>query len=190
MVWTLTRTASLPNLPVSVSDLKDHLNVAQGDTSQDTKLESLIIAAKERVERDIDRVTINSSFTAYGPSFEDSIRLNIKPVTSVASVEYVDSDGVLQSLSSYRYLASAQLILPAIGEEFPVAYEGLPDAVRVSFTAGYGADSDCMPRLIQAAIKLCCGKWFYDPAQESSALHSQENSYKAIINNLTRSSYP
>ena len=190
MVWTLRRTTTLPNLPVSVSDLKDHLNVAQADTSQDTKLESLILAAKERVERDIDRITINSSFSTYGPSFDDSVRLNIKPVTSVTSVQYVDSDGVLQSLDSYRYLPSAQLILPAIGEEFPAVYEGIPDAVIVSFTAGYGADSGCMPRLIQAAIKLCCGKWFYDPAQESSALHSQENSYRAIINNLTRSSYP
>ena len=86
MVWTLRRTTTLPNLPVSVSDLKDHLNVAQADTSQDTKLESLILAAKERVERDIDRITINSSFSTYGPSFDDSVRLNIKPVTSVTSV--------------------------------------------------------------------------------------------------------
>ncbi len=179
-------------LPVSVSELKDHLNVAQNDVTQDAKIESLIIAAKERLERDIDRILITSTFLWNGPCFSNPLRINLKPVTNVLSVRYYDSDGTLQTLdpSEYRYIQSSQEIVPAVGGEFPVSMKDMPDSVQVEFTAGYGADADCQPRLIKSAIKLCVGKWFYDPAQESSALHSQEMAYRNIVNNLMRDSYP
>ena len=192
MKWSLQRTAGSQTLPVSVSELKDHLNVAQNDTSQDAKIESLIYAARDRVERDIDRILITSTFVMNGPSFENPLRINLKPVTGVLSVRYYDTDGTLQTLdqSDYRYIASSQEIVPAVGGEFPVPCENMPDSVQIEFTAGYGGDADCVPRLIQAAIKLCVGKWFFDPAQESSALHSQETAYLNIVNNLMRDSYP
>ena len=44
--------------------------------------------------------------------------------------------------------------------------------------------------MIRAAMMLCVGKWFYDPGQESSALHSQEQAYRNIVNNLFRETYP
>lgn len=192
MKWSLRRTTGSQVLPVSVSDLKDHLNVAQSDTSQDAKIESLIEAAKERIERDIDRILMTSTFVYSGPSFSNPLRINLKPVTNILSVKYYDDDGVLQTLdpADYRYIDSSQELVPAFGTEFPAVPSGLPDGVQIEFTAGYGASADCMPRLIQAAIKLCVGKWFYDPAQESSALHSQEMAYRNIVNNLMRDSYP
>jgi len=192
MYWSLKRVAGSQELPVSVSAVKDHLNIAQNDHSQDTKIESLIVAAKERVERDIDRITITSTFVNYGPDFSNPLRINLKPVTNILSVRYYDDNGVLQTLdpSSYRFVESSQELVPAIGQEFPTVNANMPDSVQIEFTAGYGADENCMPRLIQAAIKLCVGKWFYDPAQESSALHSQEAAYRHIVLNLTRDSYP
>ena len=179
-------------LPVSVSEVKDHLNVAQNDTSQDSKIELLIVAAQERLERDIDRILITSTFVWNGPSFINPLRINLLPVTSVLSVKYYDTDGTLQTLdpSDYRYIGSSQELRPAIGKEFPSVYPDQSDGVQVEFTAGYGANADCVPRLLQSAIKLCVGKWFYDPAQESSSLHSQETGYRNIVNNLMRDSYP
>jgi len=192
MKWSLKRTTGSQELPVTVSDQKDHLNIAQNDTSQDSKIQSLIYAAKDRIERDIDRITITNTFVLMGPCFENPLRINLKPVTGIASVKYYDTDGVLQTLpsSDYRYIDGSQELVPAIGKEWPVVLLGQPDSVQIEFTAGYGTDAPCIPALIQAAIKLCVGKWFYDPAQESSALHSQENGYRAIVSNLTRDSYP
>ncbi len=179
-------------LPVSVSEVKDHLNVAQADTSQDTKIESLIVAAQERLERDIDRILITSTFVMNGPSFENPLRINLKPVTNILSVRYYDTDGVLQTLdpADYRYIQSSQELVPAVGGEFPTPCENMPDSVQVEFACGYGDSDSCIPRMLQAAIKLCVGKWFYDPAQESSALHSQETGYRNLVLNLTRDSYP
>ena len=193
MTWALRRTAiSSSNMPVSLTDVKEHLNIALSDTSQDDKITSLIIAATERIERDIDRITISGTFVADGPSFENPMILNIKPVTAVNQITYIDTDGVSQTLdpSLWRYVASSQKIVPAVNTEFPSVYAGLPDAVNIAFSAGYGLDAECQPRLIQAAIKLTVGKYFYDPAQESSALHSSESAYRHIVNNLMRSSYP
>jgi len=192
MKWSLKRTTGSQGLPVSVSEVKDHLNVAQSDTTQDVKIESLIVAAKERLERDIDRILITSTFVNYGPYFSNPLRINLKPVTNILSVRYYDESGVLQTLdpSAFRYIASSQELVPAFGTEFPSVMPNTPDAVQIEFTAGYGTGDDCQPRLIKAAIKLCVGKWFYDPAQESSALHSQEMAYRNIVNNLMRDSYP
>lgn len=192
MKWSLKRTSGSQALPVSVSELKDHLNVAQNDSTQDAKIESLIVAARERLERDIDRILMTSTFVSYGPSFDNPHRINPKPVTNILSVRYYDTDGVLQTLDSadYRYIASSQEIVPAIGKEFPTPCEGMPDSVQIEFTAGYGDDAGCIPQMLKAAIKLCVGKWFYDPAQEASSLHSQEAGYKNIVMNLFRDSYP
>ncbi len=179
-------------LPVSVSQLKDHLNVAQNDNTQDAKIEQLIRAAQERLERDIDRILIAGTFLMNGPCFSNPLRINLKPVTNVLSVKYYDTDGTLQTLdpTEYRYIASSQEIVPAINGMFPTVMQHLPDGVQVEFAAGYGTDEDCIPRMLQAAIELCVGKWFYDPAQESSSLHSQETGYRNIVLNLTRDSYP
>ena len=192
MKWSLQRVSASQALPVSVADLKDHLNVAQSDSSQDDKIESLIEAAKERLERDIDRILMSSTFVLNGPSFVDPLRISLKPVTNVLSVKYYDTDATLQTLdpSDYRFISSSQELVPAIDGEFPSSSEGMPDSVQIEFAAGYGADADCIPRMIQAAIKLCVGKWFYDPAQEASSLHSQEAGYRNIVNNLMRDSYP
>lgn len=192
MTWRVSRTTGSAVLPVTLVEIKDHLNIAQGDTFQDDKLTDLIIGAKERVERDIDRITITGTFRASGPCFGDYILLNMKPINSILSVQYIDENGSLQTLDAadYRWVADRRELHPAIGGSWPATYAGLPDAVSVEFTAGYGTESGCLPRLITSAIKLCVGKWFYDPAQESSALHSQEQAYKNIINNLMRESYP
>lgn len=192
MKWSLQRITGSQALPVSVSELKDYLNIAQNDPSQDEKIMALIIAARERVERDIDRILMTSTFVMNGPSFANPLRINLKPVTGVLSVRYYDTDGTLQTLdqSEYRYISSSQQLVPAFGGEFPIGCVGMPDSVQIEFTAGYGGDTECIPRLIQSAIKLCVGKWFFDPAQESSALHSQETAYLNIINCLFRDSYP
>ena len=192
MKWSLQRTTGSQALPVSVSQVKDHLNVAQADTSQDSKIESLIVAAQERLQRDIDQILITSTFVMNGPSFENPLRINLKPVTGILSVRYYDTEGVLQTLdaSNYRYIQSSQQIVPAIGMEFPTPCENMPDSVQIEFTCGYGGEAGCVPRMMQSAIELCVGKWFYDPAQESSALHSQETGYRNLVLNLTRDSYP
>lgn len=187
--WTLKRTSNPSELPVSLDEAKRHLRLALSDTTQDPELELLIIAAAERLERDINRQIISATYELTTCEFGDYILIPVRPVTSISSVQYLDTDGVSQTLTDYRFDEGRQAIVPNVGETFPSTVTD-SSAVTVSFVAGYGSDADCLPRLIKAAILLCVGKWFFDPAQESSGLHSSEAAYDRIIRNLTPGIYP
>ena len=192
MSWRTTRLTATTVLPVSLNDVKEHLNIAIADTTQDDKLTLLIYAAQERLEREIDRIILDGTFKMTGPCFGDSVLISHKPVTAVTAVKYIDTDGNEQTLdpSDWRFLSDRREVVPAIGGQFPSTYPNIPDAVSVEYSAGYGTEACNVPRMIRAAMMLCVGKWCYDPGQESSALHSQEQAYRNIVNNLFRETYP
>lgn len=154
-------------------------------------------AATERVEHDLDRQLMTATFRQdqfcwnEDNNADGEIRLHKKGVQTVSAVEYVDADGASQTLdpSLYRFDAGRGSLFVAPGETWPTVQSGDNLAVQVTFTAGYGVAGSTIPRLFKQAILLCIGKWFYDPAQEGSALHSQEVAYNRIVNLLMRSSY-
>lgn len=90
------------------------------------------------------------------------------PAASVVSVKYLDADGVEQTLSSSAYVADLTnepaTVVPAIGESWPSALSSRPGAVRVRFTAGYGAEADDVPQKIRQCLRLLVAH-FYDPAR-------------------------
>lgn len=197
--WTLIRTTAPTSAPVSLQEAKSHLRISQNDPSHDENLSLLIDAATERFQRDIDTQIISCSFrqdqcdwTVNGEGNDTTaISLRIGGVTAVSSIQYIDADGSLQTLdpSQYRFDQGRSLVLPAAGAVWPELMPDLHDAVQVTFSAGVQG-GDCVPRLFKSAILLTVGKYFYDPAQESSSLHSQETAYKMIVRNLLRTSYP
>lgn len=197
--WTLTRVTSPSNLPVSLSEVKDHLRLSSSDTTHDNHLQLLIEAATERLEDDIDRqiVTANYkqsqlSWTTDGDAY-GSIKLYKRAITDIVSVKYYDTADVQQTLDSSLYVfdAGRTRLWPAAGEQWPdLSGEQNSNMVEITFTAGYGTTATTVPRSMKAAILLCVGKWFFDPAQEGSALHSQELAYERLVMTLMRSTYP
>jgi uncharacterized phiE125 gp8 family phage protein len=196
--WTLIRTTSPSSLPVTVAQAKSHLNLNPDDTTHNDKLQLLIEAATERLEQDLDRQILTATYkqTQFDWNVDDALKgelkLYKKAVTVIQSVKYYNEDGTLVTMSSDDYIFDtgrcSLFVQP--GEEWPTVETDNPNAVEVTFTAGYGADAACVPRMMKTAILLCVGKWFYDPAQEGSALHSQEVAYERLVSTLMRSSYP
>lgn len=196
--WTLIRTTSPSSLPVTVAQAKSHLNLNPDDTTHNDKLQLLIEAATERLEQDLDRQILTATYkqTQFDWNVDDALKgelkLYKKAVTVIQSVKYYNEDGTLVTMSSDDYIFDtgrcSLFVQP--GEEWPTVESDNPNAVEVTFTAGYGADAACVPRMMKTAILLCVGKWFYDPAQEGSALHSQEVAYERLVSTLMRSSYP
>ena len=196
--WTLIRTTSPSSLPVTVAQAKSHLNLNPDDTTHNDKLQLLIEAATERLEQDLDRQILTATYkqTQFDWNVDDALKGELKiykkAVTVIQSVKYYNEDGTLVTMSSDDYIFDtgrcSLFVQP--GEEWPTVETDNPNAVEVTFTAGYGADAACVPRMMKTAILLCVGKWFYDPAQEGSALHSQEVAYERLVSTLMRSSYP
>lgn len=195
--WTMTRTSSPESLPVSLAEAKDHLRLSQEDSSHDANLTLLLTAATERLEQDLDRQILTATYKQSQFCWRESdidsygVKIYKRAVTAVDSLEYYDADGVLQTIAAEDFVFDPGRceIFPVAGEQWPTLQQDNSSAVQISFTAGYG-DADCVPRLFKAAILLSVGKWFFDPAQEGSALHSQEVAYERIVTLLMRSTYP
>lgn len=189
--WTHRRTSNPSGLPVSVAEVKSRLRMAACETAFDDDIELQIYAAAEQLEKDSQRQILSATYEHSQDCFSDQIRLKMRPVTSVTSVTYLDTDGTSQTLDSadWRFDQSRQCVLPAVGESFPSTISD-PNAVTVTYSAGYGSDSGCLPRLIKQCIILAVAHWFMDPAEESAARIQGTPAYDRAVNLLQVGIYP
>jgi uncharacterized phiE125 gp8 family phage protein len=189
--WTLQRTSRLSELAVSLDEAKNHLRIS--GSSQDSELELLIEASTEKLERDINRGVISSTwiqsmyaFPADGAPIELKMGMN----TAVSTVRYTDTDGNQQTLDSWTYSQARGCIFnDSTDSAWPEVYSVLGDRVEITFTCGVN-DSGCVPRLMKQAILLETGRAYFDPAQENQANTDNGKSYEMIVRKLIRSSYP
>lgn len=189
--WTHRRTSNPSELPVSVSEVKQRLRMADCETAFDSDIELQIYAAAEQFEKDCQRQVLAATYEHSQDRFSDRIDLKVRPVTAVNSVSYIDTSGDSQTLDSseWRFDQSRQCVLPAVGGVFPDTYDDI-NAVTVNFTAGYGSDSDCLPRLVKQCIILAVSHWFMDPAEESAARVQGTPAYDRACNLLQVGIYP
>lgn len=144
--------------PVTVSEAKAHLRVDTND--DDASIGALITAARQHVEAWTGRQLVTATYRLEAREFPAT--LPRPPLASITSVAYVDSTGVERTLAGSAWAASASdvpgRIEPAFGAVWPVVRAG-PAAVKITFTAGYGAAA-AVPRAIRQAILLLVGHWY------------------------------
>ena len=105
--------------------------------------------------------------------------------------QIIDTDGVEQTLDSsvWSFDAGRQKVKLAFGQEWPEVAD-YDSAVMVEYTAGYGSDWDCLPRMLKSAVLLLTAKLFFEPDGGEYHNPSLLNAYERIIDSLMRSSYP
>jgi len=181
---------------VTLAEVKSHLRLSPDDTTHDDGLTLLMEAATDRVEHDLDKQVVTATYKqtqfdwAETCDHSEGIVLHKDAVQSVSLIQYVDTDGSTQTLATSEYVfdAGRGVVFRAPEVEWPPVQPDNPNAVQVTFVAGYGGPTT-VPRIFKQAILLCIGKWFFDPAQEGSALHSQEVAYDRIISLFERAAY-
>lgn len=119
--------------------------------------------------------SVFSSANWYGPQWSNSpgpltmapqtgktgyeIRVPLAPLVSVDSLQYLDTDGVLQTLAPSAYkvdtFGEPSKIVPAYATGWPATRTEI-NAVQVTFTAGYGAAS-AVPEGIKRWMLLMVG---------------------------------
>ena len=162
-MYGITQTVAPAETPISLAEAKAHLRV---DTSDEdalitTLIEAATVMAQTYTRRQFVSATYAQTFDAFPAS--GVIELGRHPLVRVTSITYTDADGNTdQTWSSAKYtVVSAPLVgyvVPAYDEEFPATRE-VPNAVTVTYVAGYGAAS-AVPDAIKAAIKLIVGDLF------------------------------
>lgn len=92
------------------------------------------------------------------------IELPLPPLQSVSSVQYIDSDGTTQTLSSSLYHVSTSRERGRVqlndGETWPDIKTQRLDAVSITMAVGYGASRASVPAPIRHAMLLMIGHWY------------------------------
>lgn len=189
MNFGLTQYADSPTAPaLTRAEAKLHLRVDFDDN--DSLIDALVDAATQQAEayccaaitaRDylmtlsaFPRVSAGQSGpdpdwheypSRFGHSgrpsrFPWALQFPVWPVVSVSSVQYLDTAGTLQTLSSSVYAQALDrrppYIVPLPNQVWPVTY-AQPDAVRVRFRAGMAEANGGIPAAVKAAICLILG---------------------------------
>jgi hypothetical protein len=181
--------------PVSLAEAKLHLNLDPDDTTWDTKIQSLIVAARVHAENVCRRVFVTQKYDLYLDSFPVNsclgmpifdwpvdhlpstwmtdrsysirfrgrkIELPFPRLQSVDAITYFDASGTSRTLDPSLYLvddvSEPGILTPAPGSNWPDV-QHRPNAVKISFTAGYGAATD-VPEGIKTWMLLRIGALF------------------------------
>lgn len=159
--------------PVDADEVKMFLGLDTGDADSDTEVNALIKAGRERCEQITGRSLITRQYRwdmrqwpqafvfrlPYPPLAWDTVGLAGPPVKSVDSIKYLNVASVLTTLPSTEYqiddTTEPATIRPAYLKYWPASILSgwnLPNAVQVTFTAGYGTAAD-VPAEIKQRIK-------------------------------------
>ena len=146
--------------PVTLDEVKMHARIDLDD--EDDLLGDVIRAATARLDgRDglLGRCLISQTWRYTLPGFLPSIQIPLPPVRSVETVSYVDVDGLTCVLAPGDYTlygmddSQPAVLMPAYGKSWPTT-RAIPEAVGITFSAGYGDAPSDVPEPIRAAIRM------------------------------------
>ena len=191
----LSRTTGPTVEPITLAEAKDHCEIASSEKAHDAKLARIIRAAREQVENDTWQSLITQTFTMTFDEFpvDGLIKIPMKPIQSVTSITYYDSDNSQQTLSSsiYGLTAAKELIYREYNESWP-SHVIKPDGIEITFVAGYGDTAGSVPNVFKQAMLLQISKWFEHRGDEM-AVHGSgtyDQAYDRLIRRYMRATYP
>lgn len=145
--------------PVTAAEILPRLGISSGDIGT-PDIEAAITGARTWAEQFCNRAFITQTWEKALDVFPDAIELPRPPTLSIVSVKYLDANGVEQLLANTEYLlddySQPGWLTLAYGKSWPDTY-GVPNAVKVRYTAGYGAAA-AVPQPIKNAIVLIVGQ--------------------------------
>lgn len=149
---------------LTIQEVKAQCRIDGSD--EDTLLLGLIDAATSYLDGYsgiLGRALVNQTWQADFAGFGDEVRLPIGNLVSVTSVTYYDASNAILTLSSLIYAAFSDALGPYIAlkpaQVWPSSY-ARPDAVRVTWVAGYGAAASDVPIAIRQAALLLVANWY------------------------------
>ncbi len=150
--------------PVSLEEAKRRIRVGSDVTSEDEDISASIAAARRAVERETGRALITQTWEGRLDGFPGGMEIPLPypPLQSVSSVQYVDTDGNLQTLATTEYTVDTTGVSGRIflqwGKSWPWT-RAEPNAVRIQFKAGYGPAA-AVPEDLRAEIWAKVGDYF------------------------------
>ena len=150
--------------PISLAEARAQCRVDAADTSEDALIGLYIQAARQAAEHEAGRVFVAQTWEQTLDAFPaGEIQLGKAQALAIVSVKYLDTAGALQTLDPAAYALDAATspgwLLPADGYAWPDTYAVI-SAVRVQFTAGYGATAASVPANIRMWMLATVGTMY------------------------------
>lgn len=158
--------------PITLAETREHLNLTAAGSpathADDDLLNNLIAAARELVDgRDgfLGRALISQTWDLKLDRLREPITVPLPPLQSISSITYTDTDGNAQTLASTEYQVTGVggfgkgKVVEAYGKSWP-STRNIPEAVTVTFVAGYGAAAANVPEPIRTALKILVATWY------------------------------
>ncbi len=140
--------------PVSLPLAKQHCRVLAND--EDTLIAGYIKAAREWVEEYSGRVLVQREITETVDAFGSYLEISARPIVSVDSIEYIDTDGAPQPFTDFTAnIARHPLRIFPTGSWPTLGTNGY---ATVTYTAGYGEGE--APQPLAQAMLLLVGHWY------------------------------
>lgn len=170
--WSIEVSAPPASEPVTTAEAKAHARIDHSD--DDAYIDSLIEAARSLVEARTGRSLITQTLILRLDGFPRNIGYDFRrvthdivlprpPVQSVSSVVYIDTDGTSVTLDPSKYDVDTKghmpRIVPAYGEVWPITRPATPNAVTITYDAGW-TQASLVPAPLRHAIKLLVSHWY------------------------------
>ncbi|KQW97133.1 hypothetical protein ASC94_10100 [Massilia sp. Root418] len=150
-------------LAVDLALVKSNMGIDGGDL--DALVTSWTKGVIADLEHEIGQCMMEQTWRVTADGFGDAITLP-HPVIEIASVKYIDPDGVEQTLADTGYRVRREQyqssLLPARGASWPATLDDV-DVVTIEVVCGYGDTPDSTPENVQLYI-LAKMREQFDPA--------------------------
>ena len=158
----LERTAAPTAKPLNILELKEHLRISH--SRADAHLQAIIDAVCEEIDGPdgyLRRAVMTQTWVAKYrcfPSGTGPWPLPLPPLQGVSSITYFDENNVSQTVNAANYAVhtpagAAGFVELNFGSNWPSSYDR-PDAVSITFVAGYGSTVAGVPQRIRHGLKL------------------------------------
>lgn len=162
--------------PITLAEAKTHLRITHG--LEDDYINLLIKVAREKFEKDTERVCVQTTYELYLDSLTYNDQFNCDVVLFKCPIISVDEVAVLadDTTSTYTPISSDTYKSDVKGEPGRILFSTFPDygdqmnAIRITFKAGYAplvesvTDLTKVPEQAKQAMKLLIGH-FYENRQ-------------------------
>jgi uncharacterized phiE125 gp8 family phage protein len=183
VITALTLVSPAAALAVSLSDAKAHLRVV--DSAEDGVIGIYLAAAIQAVQDHTGRALITETWRLALPGFPSGdLVLPRAPLGAVSEVRYwTDAAAPVDTLLAatvYQVLSPSDPTAPegrlrlGASQSWPAAQPDRADAVRITYTAGYGTTSASVPAPLRAAVLLLTGD-LYENREAGGAKVLAEN---------------
>jgi uncharacterized phiE125 gp8 family phage protein len=191
--------------------MKLQIRVELDTADEDSLLNLLIQAAREKLETDTRRAFIQRQFTlmldqfpywgqldrqsiertsqAVGVFYGGGIFVRLAPVVSIDSVKYLDTTGTQQTLpsdgSAYvtDIISEPARIYPAYGIPWPIT-RWQNNAIQIGLTAGYGTTASKVPARARQAILMLASHWYWHRESVGTVGDEVAQGYESCVNSL------